>query len=149
MRIALKILVLAGFIALCSSCSKQSQATEYDICRAHSAKAEGDFCSADITAAEKGLLAYRQWLLNSAAAGTPYPGELSLTDTRLFQIYETLGNTSRADSYFQEAAQANEEHRRKTQQPPELLTKETVRTRLEHQQVGEHIGWKTNRTPLQ
>lgn len=116
---------------------------------AHVAQTERDFCSTNIMTAEKGLLAHRQWLLDKAAAGESYPAELCFTDTRLFQIYEFLGDSNRADGCYQEAVQANEEHRRKTHQGPELLTKEQVRARLERQQAGAPIGWKTNRAPSQ
>jgi hypothetical protein len=135
--------LVVACVALCSSCDRQKQRTEFEDFTLSAVQAERDFCSTNISVAEKGLLAHRQWLLASASAGRIYNEELFETDNRLFQLYEFRADTNQAETFYLEGAEAHNRYLLTQHRPEKTISKEEVRTLLAHQQRAEAVGWKT------
>ena len=107
---------------------------------------EHDFCSTNVAVAEQALLKHRLWLLERRKSDLlnfdSYEAAFGRTTARLFQLYEFLGDTNRADGFFQEAAQVDYREHQRREVLLIKLYKDDLRERLEHEQRGQTIGWK-------
>ena len=107
----------------------------------HLAQLERDFCSTNISVAEKGLLGHREWLLQCLSAGETYNHNLFQTDARLFQLYEFKGKTNEAEIFYQEGVKAYDKYLRSQHRLQDPISKEELRALLTRQQRGQDVGW--------
>ena len=139
-RILSVILLLA--VTLGASWHAQKQTSKFDDFMSQLASLERDFCSTNIAVAESGLLRHREWLWERSAAGESYHHNLFLTDARLFQIYEFKGETNKAETFYEEGAQAYGRYIRSQHRLEDPISREQIREQLGRQQKGQKVGWK-------
>jgi len=142
-------------IALLSSCAKVKQDRLSKEYAAHYLQAQQDFCSTNILVAERGVIDFRQWLLDSKNPCEPWMNrDLAIfhVDARLFLIKERLDETNMADYFYYEGIEAYDRYLRYLQSlhlpasphPLEpISSKEKLRDYLARQEKGLDVGWMT------
>lgn len=136
--------LLIATAALLSSCGRYRDALAFREYEARYLQAQSDYCSTNTSVAERGLLSFRKWIIDRDREGKPrfnYDLNLLQVNGRLFLLYESLGETNRAELFYRDGARAYSEYLKNQHLPEQTMSKDELRERLALQEKGLDVGW--------
>ena len=111
-------------------------------------KADAFYCSSDIALAERATLQHYNTLLKwqaSGVKGIDYHLSIAEAAGRLFLIYHSEGETTKAEHFFQESAKHFNNRRRSIGRESEIYTHEMIAEQISQADSKLDVQWQKNR----
>lgn len=107
------------------------------------------YCSPDVTVAERSVAEFRDWICQGRHTGKPtfnFQLNLAQANGRLFLICEFLGQTNRAEAFYQQSLQAYGGFFTNGTNLEPRMTMADLRHRLKLQERGLNVAWRQTTT---